>query len=64
MNVIRTFDSQRSIADASHGVTYEPNYLLELLSKTHRKMLNLFYDKALATHHYKCKKARCFLLHR
>lgn len=33
MNVIRTFDPKRGMADARRGATYEPNYLLGLLSR-------------------------------
>jgi predicted transposase YbfD/YdcC len=33
MNLIRTFDPKRGMADARRGATYEPNYLLGLLSR-------------------------------
>jgi hypothetical protein len=33
MNVVRTFDPKRGVADARRGATYDPNYLLGLLSR-------------------------------
>jgi predicted transposase YbfD/YdcC len=33
MNVVRTFDPKRGMADARRGATYDPNYLLGLLSR-------------------------------
>jgi len=33
MNIIKTFDPNRGMADARRGATYEPNYLLGLLSR-------------------------------
>lgn len=37
MNLIRTFDPKRGMADARRGATYEPNYLLGLLSRLFAK---------------------------
>jgi predicted transposase YbfD/YdcC len=33
MNLVRTFDPKRGLADARRGATYEPNYLMGLLSR-------------------------------
>lgn len=33
MNVVRTYDPKRGMADARRNATYEPNYLLGLLSR-------------------------------
>jgi predicted transposase YbfD/YdcC len=33
MNLVRTFDPKRGMADARRAATYEPNYLLGLLSR-------------------------------
>jgi hypothetical protein len=36
MNVVRTFDPKRGMADARRGATYDPNYLLGLFSRLFR----------------------------
>jgi predicted transposase YbfD/YdcC len=37
MNIVNTFDSKRGLADARRGATYEPRYLLGLLSRLFAK---------------------------